>query len=345
MNKKPKLKVFLDLHRYPSGTFHDVLQTFLIKQSRRGLSEYSVIHLYGSLWPLGEWLGNPQLMTITPRHLLAYRDDLFLRYSPGTIRPMIGDIKQFLAWCKKKQYIAKNPAKRLTKPRPRRAKDKAAPETAVRAVIAYLVGQMGGLVYRDIFGQLQCAPGMEWGETDLLALRDLFCVAFLYETGGRARELTKLGAMTMQRACQEKQQAYTVTSIGKTNDRDLRFTEVTAELWRLWYAVRPSGCADYAVFSMRPTHPPAPLTSNGVSQILARRCREADTAVFRAHALRHAKVRRSRRLVGLEMASVLLDHSTVEMTANYANVEDGEVIEAVNRTGIQGDLWSQKTPD
>lgn len=345
MNKKPKLNVFLELHRYPTGTFHDVLQTFLLKQSRKGLSEYSVIHLYGSLWPLGEWLENPPLTTVTPRHLRSYCDDLYLRYAPGTIRPMIGDIKQFFTWCKRKQYVPKSPAKRLAKPRRRRPKDKAAPETAVSGVIVYLVNQLGSLVYRDIFGQLQSSPVAEWGESDMLALRDLFIIAFLYETGARAREVTKLGAMTMQRACREKAQAYTVTSIGKTNDRDLRFTEVTAELWRVWYRVRPSGCEDYAIFSLRPTHPPAPMTSNGISQILARRCQEAETIVFRTHALRHAKVRRARRLVGLEMASLLLDHSSVEMTANYANVEDDEVAEAVKRTGIQGDLWGSQALD
>lgn len=345
MNKKPKLTIFLELHRYPTGTFHDVLQTFLLKQSRKGLSEYSVIHLYGSLWPLGEWLKNPLLTTVTGRHLKAYRDDLFLRYAPGTIRPIIGDIKQFFAWCKRKDYITKSPAKRLAKPRPRRAKDKAAPEAAVTAVIVYLVKKLGSLVYRDLFGQLQFRPAEEWEEPDLLALRDLFAIAFLYETGARARELAKLGSMTMQRACREKQSAYIVTSIGKTNDRDLRFTEVTAELWRVWYEVRPSGCEDYAIFSLRPTHPPAPLTSNGISQILARRCTEVGTAVFRAHALRHGKVRRARRLVGLEMASLLLDHSSVEMTANYANVEDDEVDEAVRRTGIQGDLWGSQAPE
>lgn len=340
MNQKPKLETFLHISQ-PPGSFFDGLQTFLIKKRRKGLSDYSLIHLYNSLWPLGDFLGNPNLTAVTPRHLKNYNDALWLKYVPGTIRPIVGDIRQFFRWCQRKRLTNGNPAKQLKKPRSRRAKDKAAPETAVATVIGCLTEKLKGVVYRDLFGQLHHESAEKWNEGEILALRDLFIIVFLYETGGRANELTKLGSAVMRRVCETKSVTYLVTSTGKTNDRDLRFTEATAELWRVWYAVRPSGCDDYAVFSLRPTHPPAPLTSNGISQILARRCREAGVAVFRSHSLRHAKVRRARKLVGLEMASLLIDHSSVEMTRNYANVEDDEVSEAVRLTGIQFDLWGK----
>lgn len=344
MNQKPKLVVFLSAN-LPAGSFHAALQLFLGSRRKRGISEYSVIHLFNSLWPLGDWLDNGPVTAVTPRLLKNYHEALFLRYAPGTVRPVVGDIRQFFAWCKKRRLIEQNPAKRLAKPRPRRGRDKSAPETAVSGVITHLAGKLSHLVYRDLFGTLQAEPPDKWGDVDRLTLRDLFVVVFLYETGGRAKELAQLGSRTIERECRAVKAAYVVTSTGKTNDRDLRFTEVTAELWRVWVAVRPSACPEYAVFSLRPTHPPAPLTSNGISQILARRCNEAGTAVFRSHSLRHAKVRRARRLVGLEMASLLIDHSSVEMTRNYAGVEDDEITTAVNETGIKGDIWGKKLPD
>lgn len=339
---KPKLSSFL-VDLFPAGSFHATLQMFLLKHRSRGVSEHTVIHLYKSLWPLADWLNNPPVTAVTPRNLKTYQEHLFLHYAPGTIRPVIGDIRQFFKWTKRKRITDKNPAKRLTKPRPRRGRDRAADETAVASVIAYLSAKLRHLVYRDLFGVLVAEAADKWGESDILALRDLFILAFLYETGGRASELVTLGSRVMERECTAVKPAYTVTAIGKTNDRDMRFTERVAELWRIWQKIRPSGCEEYAVFSLSLNHPAAPLKSNGVSQMLARRCKEAGVGVFRSHSLRHAKVRRSRRLVGLEMASLLIDHSSVEMTRHYANVEDEEIATAVTQTGIQGDIWS--TPD
>ena len=47
-------------------------------------------------------------------------------------------------------------------------------------------------------------------------------------------------------------------------------------------------------------------------------------------------------LVGLEVASLLIDHSSVEMTRNYANVDNDELAEAVVKTGLQADIWGVK---
>lgn len=337
MRKMNEIKEFLTTRQTP-GTFNDSLQKFLSKRYRKGLSDYSVIHLYNSLRPMGQELKNPPLATLTPQAVRAYVDTLWLRYAPGTMRPIIGDMKQFFGWCKKKGYTGKNLGNRLTKPRPRRATSKAAREADVAAVINHLAGLLRPHVYRDVFGNLVHNPAETWGEAERLAIRDLFVVVFLYETGGRARELTTLGTKVMERACQTSKPAYTVTSIGKTNDRDLRFTHNTAELWRIWSVVRPHPC-DHAIYGLRPTHPPAPLATSGLSQILVRRCKEAGVPVFRSHALRHAKVRRARQLVGLEVASLLIDHSSVEMTRNYANVDNDELAEAVVKTGLQTDIW------
>lgn len=340
MKKMREINDFL-AHRQTPGTFNEILQKFLSKRHRKGLSDYSVIHLYNSLYPMAVSLKNPPLATLTPQKVRGYVDALWLRYAPGTMRPIIGDIKQFFGWCKKKGYASKNLGSRLTKPRPRRATSKAARETDVAAVINHLAGLLRHRVYRDVFGNLVHDPAEIWSEGERMAIRDLFAVVFLYETGGRARELTTLGTRVMEKTCKTSKPAYIVTSIGKTNDRDLRFTESTAELWRIWSAVRPQPC-DHALYSLRPTHAPAPLATSSLSQILVRRCKEAGVTVFRSHALRHAKVRRARQLVGLEVASLLIDHSSVEMTRNYANVDNDELAEAVVKTGLQADIWGVK---
>lgn len=341
VKKMREIQKFMVTRQLATSTFNAALQKFLVKRRGAGISDYSMIHLYNSLYPMSVELNNPSLDVLTSRDVREYVERLWLRYAPGTMRPLIGDLKQFFGWCKKKGYTAKNLGNRLAKPRPRRNSFKAAYETDVTAVINHLAAALSHRIYRDLFGNLVYDPAEAWCEADVLAMRDMFVVVFLYETGGRASELAKLGAKTMDRVCQSNKAAYSVTSTGKTNDRDLRFTNNVADLWRVWSAVRPHQ-SEYAVYGLRPTHPPLPLTSNGLSQILVRRCDETKVTRFRCHALRHAKVRRARQLVGLEVASLLIDHSSVEMTRNYSNVDGDELAEAVVKTGLQHKLWGQK---
>lgn len=342
---KPFLKVFLE-QPFTPGSYHAALQRFLRTRWRKGLSPYSLIHLFNSLMPLGEALHNPPVAAVTPHEIKEYVDSLYLKYVPGTIKPIIGDIKQFFNWCKKKKLITKLPTKRLKIRRKRRIarKQKAASETAVFAVLSLLVTKLKPMIYRDLFGNLQIEPAENWTIETITAARDLFVLSFLYETGCRASELTGLGARVMERETAVAKSAYTVTAIGKTNDRDLRFTQVTAELWHVWHTVQPHKESAYVVYGLRPTHGSyAALTSNAVSLILVRRCKEARVTVFRSHALRHAKVTRSTKLVGIEMASVLVDHSSVETTRGYDESQIRELDTAVVVTGIQGDLWQNQT--
>lgn len=336
---KPRIQAFLNKD-YEAESYFYALQQFLIKRHKK-ISPHSLDHLYNSLVSLGEFLNNPPLATITKQDLKRYTKQLWRKYAPGTIKPIIGDIKQLFNWCKKKELLIKNPAKQLRKPRPRPAEDKAAPEDMVTQVLNHLVSKLSGLVYRDIFGNLVAKPSEQWSQADKLLIRDLFILVFLYETGARAKEVAELGSAVMERVCKTPKDVYRVTSTGKTEDRDMRFTNATAELWHIWQQVRPTECSDYAVVSLRHTYPVAPLTSNGISLILVRRCKEVGIPIFRPHSLRHAKVNRSYRLVGLEMASILIDHSSIETTRNYTNIKAPEVRSAVLKTGLQTDLWRE----
>lgn len=327
-----KPHVFLD-STFTVGTFHAALQMFLVER-REECSPAHVFHLYRSLRPLGEWLGNPPLAAVSRLDLRQYVDSLWLRYSAGTIRPVVGDIRQFFKWSKKRRLVQKNPAKSLRKPRPRHRRDKAAPEAAVRQLMDHLSGKLKHLIYRDVFGVLRAGPANCWGYFDVTAIRDLLMLVFLYETGARAGELCRLGSRAMHQSCNDDGPVYEVISVGKTGDRVLRFTMATAELWHLWSAVRPSGCDEYALVSWRRGERPRPLTTNTISQILVRRCRAAGVRPFRAHALRHAKVRRGRKTVGVELTSRLMEHSSIGVTLGYANIADDELQEATLKTGL-----------
>lgn len=332
-----KIESFLETS-YPLGSYHAILQKFIKKQYRKGLSEPSIKHLYRSLYALGETLGTVPIKEITYQTLKKYVDDLKLSYAPGTIRPVVGDIKQFFKWCKKKKYHPKNVGKRLTKPRKRPSQLKAAPEEDVKGVMAYLAKSLNGYVYRDLFGHLQADPEAAWTYETYKQLHDLFVLTFLYETGCRAGELANLSARAMNKTTLDLKPAYTVISWGKTNDCDLHFTNATAELWRLWYQLRPHD-SPLAAYSWRRGQTPTKFLTNGISQMLVRRCRQAGKRPFRTHALRHAKVKRSRQLVGIEVTSVLIDHRRLDTTYGYANIDANELKDATIKTGLNYDLW------
>lgn len=325
---------------YPENTFNDVLLIFLKKQSQK-ISEHTVSRLFYNLRPIGEELGNPDIRELDRNWVKKYVDKLWLRYAPDTMRTKVGDIRQFFKWCKKKGYLSKNIAKRI-KPlrrRHRHRRVKAASEADVRQLIGHLARKTKHRVYRDLFGTLQAAPKHEWSNQEIKYLRDLFIVIFLYETGARAGELSTLGSYTMTHVVENVAPSYTITVIGKTDDRDYMFTNRTAELWRVWQQVRPSRCQEYAVIGWGKAHPHSRIKTNGISQMLVRRCEESEIRPFRAHALRHAKVKRGRHLVGLEITSQLIDHSRIDTTRGYANIDEDELATAAVKTGLQYDPW------
>lgn len=321
----------------------EVLAAFLAEKTAE-LSPYSVIHLRSSLNPLVRALADPPITAVTYADLRGYADDLYRRYRPGTIRPIVGDIRQFFRWAKRRGYVAKNPAKRL-KPPSRRvlnaaALPRAAPESDISRVFDHLAGQLARVVGRDLFGNLCAAPVADWSYDERQAARDLFILSFLYETGGRAGELWRLGAVAMDNAIATPGPVYCVITTGKTGDTALRFCRSTAELWAVWRAVRPPGC-DYAIVSWKPGQSPAPMTTQSISKMLARQCARAGIAPFRAHALRHAKIQRSVSAVGLETTSRLIGHGSAVTTANYVTpVSERDLCAAALATGLLTRLWS-----
>jgi integrase len=306
------------------------------------LSPYSVAHLRASLTPMARALGDPPVASVDYAALRSYVDGLRLRYKPGTLRPTVGDIRQFWRWSKKRGIVDRNPAKRL-KPPSRRAVVETAAVKAVsdddaRRVLSYLAGRLATLVYRDLFGNLIAAPPSEWSDDARRLARDLFILAFLYDTGCRAGELWRLSAAAMADATAAPGPVYRVASAGKTGEVVLRFTIATAELWSVWDSVRPSGDG-HAVVGWGRGRPVGPLSTSTLSRLIARHCDRAGVARFRAHALRHAKVRRAKAAAGLEVASRLIGHGSTLVTAAYGRGDDEDLTAAALATGLTSRLW------
>lgn len=305
------------------------------------LSPYSVIHLRASLRPLVAALGDPPTAAVTYADLRGYVDGLHLRYKPGTIRPIVGDLRQFFRWAKKRRLIPKNPAKRLRAPSRRVIAATTAPKSAVErdvlAVLGHMAGQLERVVWRDLFGNLCAAPVADWRPVERQIARDLFILSFLYETGCRAGELWALGRVVLDRAVDAPGTVYAVTSTGKTGAALLRFTQATADMWFIWNGVHPGG--EYAVVNWKRRQQPAPMTTPGISKMLLRRCAAAGVAPFRAHSLRHAKVKRARGTVGLEVAGRLIGHASAIVTAGYGLPDGDELDAAAVATGLRTRLF------
>lgn len=335
-----KLDKFL-CSQFPKGSYNHALKKFLKKRSAK-ISPHTIARLYYNLHPIGQATDNPQIDTLTADWLITYIDQLWLKYAPDTMRTTIADIRLFFKWCKKKKHHSKNITKRIRPIRRRRSRrKKAAPEESIQQLIQHLSAQLTrhNLIYRNVFNDIDIADPADWPPAMQRTLRDLFIITFLYETGARVGELCKLGSKALNDSTRHPATAYQITLIGKTNDRDYFFTEKTAELWRMWQQVRPQQRSAYAVVSWRQSRPVMPMKPNGVSQMLVRHCKALKIDPFRSHALRHAKIKRSRKAVGIEMAKLLVDHSNLETTWGYANIDDDELMQATVETGLKIDLW------
>ena len=306
-------------------------------------SSKNVTHLYESLWPLCHKF--PCVETITYPDLHHWSEELTIRYSIGSVRSKLVDIRTFFKWCKENGHVTVNVAKNLKLPRAR-PRNKAANETHYHTVVSSLAEQLKQHVFKDVSGRLAVSPGVCWQlRSHLHTVRDLFLLVFLYETGCRAGEAAKLSSRAMDEAIQHSvtvgsNEVFTLAVVGKTGVRYRSFTRATSDLWRIWSSVRPGGNREYALVKWREVgEHPRPLTSEDVTKIVVRRCQIAGVPIFRPHALRHAKAQRAKRVGGVQVAAALLDHDDLTSTLFYTAEDEHTVNAAAVATGLQVDLW------
>ena len=323
--------------KFTKGTYQWALRKYLRHKIKAGVSIRTVEKIYFNLVRIGKKWGDKPLAKMDRQWVNQYVEHLWLDYAYHTVRSIIGDLRAFCLWCKKKKHHKQNLAKQVkpldqNKNVSRRLQ--AVPEGDVSIVIDYLANQLRHLVYRDLFKTL-VPVDCEWSIKEIRLLRDLFCLVFLYETGCRVGELARLSSLAMDNATKQPSKAYMVLVIGKTNVRERRFTEATAELWRLLQQKRHDPNSKYAVSGYRDTL----MLPNGISQMIRRNSKRAGVKPFGANSLRHAKVKRCRQTVGMDMAKVLLDHDRLDTTWNYAGIENDEIQAATLITGLKDRLF------
>ncbi len=322
------------------GTIDQIATIYIKNQDH--LSRHTRRRIYYSLRKFSEFFNNAELNTLGRAQLSDYYDSLWGGYARDTIRTMIGDLKTFAKWAKKKKHIKKNFAKHLKSITPslRTTLKRIATDNQAQKLIGYLTDQLKPFIFRDLFGFLVCEEE-KLSHKQLKLLRDLFVITFLYETGARVGELAALTSKSMNQAQQLARDVSVIDVYGKTKNRvsERYYTNKTAELWRLWSHYRPNIATEPAVIGWYYFHPHNPMKPQGISNMIARRCKEAGIKPFRANALRHAKIRRGRQLTDLELTSKLIGHSSINTTRRYDYIDDNEIVYATRKTGLKRDFW------
>ncbi|MEM7113066.1 MAG: hypothetical protein AAF614_11585 [Chloroflexota bacterium] len=159
-----KIETFLETS-YPPSSYYAVLRKFLRKK-QKSLSTSSVERLYYSLHPVGCGMANrtnPQISTLTKADLEDHIVRLKLKKSVATVETVIGDLRHFFKWCKKRR-LCKNIAKTI-KPmrRKKRISQRArATEATIKHLLQHLAAQLKHRMSRNIFTALDVALTEQW---------------------------------------------------------------------------------------------------------------------------------------------------------------------------------------
>lgn len=329
--KKTRMDLWLSTPQ-PEGSLGHVLQAFLRNRTKKGLSPHTVGRLYYTLRPLADHFSHIPADQITARNLYDYQRSLWRQYAADTIRVITGDTRQLFRWGHKKGYIPSSKVvKKLARVRirPSRRKKRAADEKDVLATIRCMSEQISVFAERDSSGNLVPKEGINpW------AVRDLFALVFLYETGARVGELVDLGSRPMAQAVMTGKEVYRITMVGKTDDRDRWFTQSTADLWHLWSQVRPEGANQYAIVGWRWEGTVSPMKPSTLTQAIQKRSIDNGIPPFTSKSLRHAKIKRARQSGGIEIAQTLIDHSQITTTMDYDWGGEDAINKAALETGV-----------
>ena len=340
------------LGQYDTGSVLGAVREFIHGLARSGKARKTLRHHLDSLQPLGKHLKDTPLASVTSEQIRIYGDILALRYATGGRKSIIGDIRQFFRYCHTERLTDTFLAKDLKKPTTNRKRSrkrarallkKSAPEAESKHVLRSLSARLKekGLIFRNVFKQLDYAPAEQWKYGDLKILRDLFIILFIYESGARIGGVSTLSRREMVTETGEKQDLYTVETFEKQRWEERDFTEATAEIFRVWDAVRPKACLDHAVLGWGHGHPHRPMSPDSVSVAVAKRWRECGFKERRGHSLRHSKVRRLKRVASPEVASFTIGHSDPRVTKDYGTEDELADLELASAASMfDGDLWS-----
>jgi integrase len=223
--------------------------------------------------------------------------------SDATIYKISKTIKAFFNWCVKRKYLAESPACFLTVQRP---DDNPAGKAATPHEVSEIIG---AAFYKP---------------------RDRALVMLLAQSGARAGEVANLQIGDLDLG---GLRAYVRDPKNREN-RYIYFEQDTADALLAWLKKRPEVGHNYVFISWRDRQP---IRASAISQMIRRRCAEADLArTIGSHAFRHF-VAKTLFNEGEDPRVIrdYLGHKSLEITWKYgADVHDNDLHRAAQRLKI-----------
>lgn len=227
--------------------------------------------------------------------------------SPVTISGRIQSAKALFDWCVRREYLEKSPGSHLRRPRV----DNRCDGSKVMAVedLARLVAVAEK---RAEAGRPPACAGR----------RDLALLLFLVETGCRVGECASLrvGWLDLEEGDGLVE--------GKTGQRAVDFTWVTAEALGAWLAVRPAAGHNLVWVGRYGSG----LSAGGIYGVLRRLAKEAGVkGRFNPHSIRHLVGQSWADQVNLELVRRKLGHADIRTTAAFYSNQDRKRVKAATR--------------
>ena len=221
--------------------------------------------------------------------------------SAATIRGRVQSARAWFSWCAERGLVKQSPASHLRKPRV---------NCHCKCDKVMKLEDLARLV--DV-----AKKRAEGGKP-----RDLALLLFLVETGCRVGECASLRLSWLN--------LKTGDGIveGKTGERVVDFTGVTASALRVWLVARPAVGHDFVWVGQRGD----PLSAGGIYQVLRRLARLAGVkGRFNPHSIRHLVGQSWTDEVNLELVRQKLGHRDIHTTAMFYANQDRERVKAATR--------------
>lgn len=278
---------------------HPDLTAFLTAKAAAGLS-VSTLDWYARL--VGQflaWADERKLEIKKPETVEGFLTDLrYRKLSPFTISGCYRSLSAYFKWLVQRKKLRTSPMALVQRPK--------LPKQRKRHVTQPQFNKL----YTSITGE-------SW--TDY---RDRAILLILYYSGLRANELLSLRHDSIDR-----QRGVIIVEGGKGDkDRDVPYDPDAIDMLDVYLCLCPGYNPDHLFLAGGGVHNSlrGPLTFNGLSQMVRRRCEQAGMARLGLHAFRHGFAMLFLNEGGMELASVSksLGHSSVDLTRRfYADYE------------------------
>jgi len=235
-------------------------------------------------------------------HLVSIRDEMISEYSRSTANRRVARVKEAFRWAAERDLIPESvwtallPVKGVTQSEGRPPKKvKAVPEHIVRASLPHLPDHFAAVV------RLLLLSGARAGEI----------------LGMRKGEITYRDDGLWVLHVQDHKTAW------RGNDRRVYFDKEAQAVLRPWLPLDPSA------YVFRPTRRKGKnsFNSNDLAAAVWRAWRKAGVPRWHVHQLRHNAATRFEQLYGIQVARVLLGHTSATMTHRYVHPDERAAIE------------------